>query len=61
MQYLASYNKKIIWKEKPPFNIYMKPFIYIYGLYSRHGKFYPPYNLVPDINYGEFIQNVFEW
>ena len=39
--------------------IYTKPFVAVYGLYSRHGRFYPPYNLIPDINYGEFIQNAF--
>jgi hypothetical protein len=36
-----------------------KPFVFIYGVYSRHGRFFPPYNFIPDINYGEFIQNVF--
>ena len=43
---------------KEPISIYLKPFTFVYGLYSRHGYFYPPYNFVPDINYGEFIQNV---
>ena len=42
-----------------PDEIYINPFIYIHGLYSRHGKFYPPFNFIPDINYGELIQNVF--
>jgi hypothetical protein len=37
--------------------IYRRPFDYIYGLYSRHGKFYPPYNFVPDIVWAEFIEN----
>ena len=32
-------------------------FIYIIGLYSRHGRFYPPYNFIPDINWGEFMYN----
>ena len=32
-------------------------FIFVYGLYSRHGDFYPPYNFVPDINWAEFLQN----
>ena len=39
--------------------IYTNFFVAVYGLYSRHGRFYPPYNLIPDINYGEFIQNAF--
>ncbi len=35
-------------------------FIYVYGLYSRHGRFYPPYTPIPDINYTEFYQNLSE-
>ena len=49
----------IDWKVAPPHGIYRNSFVYLYGVYSRHGKFYPPYNIIPDINYGEFIQNVF--
>lgn len=37
--------------------IYKYDFSYIYGLYSRHGHFYPPYNFVPDINLCEFSGN----
>lgn len=48
----------IQWSTEPPSEIYLNPFIFVYGLYSRHGRFYPPYNLIPDIHYGEFIQNV---
>ena len=47
----------IKWDKEPPTSIYVKPFTFVFGLYSRHGKFYPPYNFVPDINYGEFVQN----
>lgn len=47
----------IKWDKEPPTSIYVKPFTFVFGLYSRHGKFYPPYNFVPDINYGELIQN----
>jgi hypothetical protein len=42
----------------PPGYIYNERFFYIYGLYSRHGRFFPPYNVIPDINYSEFIQNL---
>ncbi len=42
-----------------PARIYEEPFVYVYGLYSRHGKFYPPYNAIPDIEYSEFVQNLF--
>ena len=48
----------IQWNEEPPTIIYLEPFTFVYGLYSRHGYFYPPYNFFPDINYGEFFQNV---
>jgi hypothetical protein len=37
--------------------IYGAPFTYVYGL-SRHGRFYPPYNAVPDVNWGELAQNL---
>lgn len=30
---------------------------YVYGLYSRHGQFYPPYNFVPDYNLRELFYN----
>lgn len=49
----------INWRKKPPFGSYQKPFVIVYGLYSRHGRFYPPYNSIPDIDYSEFIQNLF--
>jgi|SRR3989344_861549 len=38
--------------------IYKVPFIYVYGLYSRTGKMYPPYlSLWPNINWKEFLYN----
>ena len=40
-----------------PSFIYMEDFFVIYGLYSRHGMFYPPFNIIPDINYSEFLYN----
>jgi hypothetical protein len=50
----------INWKEPPQENeVYTKPFAAVYGLYSRHGRFYPPYNFIPDINYRELFQNLF--
>lgn len=51
----------IKWGNEPPTGINFYPFGtsigVVLGLYSRHGKFYPPYNFIPDINYGEFVQN----
>lgn len=38
--------------------IYQKPFTFIYGLYSRHGQFYPPYNFIPDVNWKELSYNL---
>ncbi len=40
----------------PP--IYKAPFTCVYGLYSRHGRFYPPYNPVPDVNWKELAENL---
>ena len=44
-------------KNKLPSFVYEDDFFIIYGLYSRHGMYYPPYNIIPDINYSEFIDN----
>lgn len=52
-------NNKIKWKNEPPL-IYNEKFIYVYGLYSRHGQFYPPYNFIPDIEWNEFLFNIIE-
>lgn len=48
---------RLVWS-KPPNEIYEQPFTFVYGLYSRHGKLYPPYDFIPDINYTELAQNV---
>lgn len=37
--------------------LYMKPFTFVYGLYSRHGRFYPPYTPFPDVNWQEILEN----
>jgi len=61
IQYGVEHSVPIQWGMEPPsviYAMYAKPFIFIYGLYSRHGYFYPPYNVVPDVNYGELLQNV---
>lgn len=41
-----------------PQNFY-KNFSVVYGLYSRHGKFYPPYTPIPDINWKQFL--MYNW
>lgn len=60
MQYNRHY-KLTNWLEEYPIDlndIYEIPFTYVYGLYSRHGKYYPPYSVIPDINYTEFLLNL---
>jgi hypothetical protein len=37
--------------------VFRGPFTYVIGLYSRHGRFYPPYNSVPDIDWGQIPDN----
>jgi len=32
--------------------------IYIYGLYSRHGCFYPPYTFIPDYHFKDLLYNL---
>ncbi len=59
IQSISEDKRSINWPKKPPSKLYLNPFTFVYGLYSRHGKFYPPYNFIPDINYREFIQNFF--
>ena len=58
IQQVAESSTLIKWDQAPPSSIYIEGFAFLYGLYSRHGYFYPPYNRLPDINYAEFIQNL---
>ncbi|QNP42280.1 hypothetical protein H9L15_07855 [Sphingomonas daechungensis] len=54
-------NPKLRWSSavKDPLpEIYGGPLTWVYGLYSRHGRFYPPYDPVPDVNWGELAQNL---
>lgn len=37
---------------------YGKPYICVYGLYSRHGTMFPPYNIVPDYNFRQLWYNI---
>ncbi|AMM51671.1 hypothetical protein TH61_11455 [Rufibacter sp. DG15C] len=52
--------KNIVWSKYNTENfdgVYATKFMYVYGLYSRHGKFYPPYNFIPDLHWGELVYN----
>jgi len=45
-------------KEETYEDIFSGNFFYVYGLYSRHGMFHPPFvNYVPDINLLQFSSN----
>lgn len=45
------------WDKGEPYFLIQDDFIYIYGLYSRHGQFYAPYTpYIPDINWPEFLR-----
>ncbi len=39
-------------------SIFKEGFALVYGLYSRHGRFYPPYNFIPDVNWREMLYNI---
>lgn len=43
-----------IFKNKLPSN-FLENYMVVYGLYSRHGKFYPPYTPIPDINWFQLL------
>lgn len=36
---------------------YTEDNLFIYGLYSRHGRFYPPYNFIPDYQFRQLFYN----
>jgi hypothetical protein len=41
-----------------PNPIFEKSFTYVIGLYSRHGRFFPPMTPVPDVNWPDLIRNL---
>ena len=38
-------------------HFYTPDVVFVYGLYSRHGGFYQPYNFIPDYNFRELFYN----
>lgn len=44
--------------KKPINRIFVEDHTYIYGLYSRHGRFYPPFTPFPDVNYRQLLGNI---
>jgi transglutaminase superfamily protein len=53
--YSISWSTEII---KAMNDIYQSPFTYVYGLYSRHGHFYAPFDFMPDVNWQELSANI---
>ena len=50
----------IDWLNEPtPIYSEIAPWRIVYGLHSRHGKFYEPYLPVPDVQLGEFCDNFY--
>ncbi|RZL04474.1 MAG: hypothetical protein EOP36_00215 [Rubrivivax sp.] len=39
-------------------DLFKEDFFFITGLYSRHGKFYSPFNAVPDVAWDQFYQGM---
>ena len=42
------------WQSPPPASVaefYSRPFTVVYGLYSRHGRFFPPFSPLPDFSF----------
>jgi hypothetical protein len=53
--------QKVDWKITLPSEydkFYIEECHFIYGVFDRHGKFYPPYTPIPDYNIGELFHNV---
>jgi len=44
--------------QSPMDPIFSQSFTHLVGLYSRHGRFYPPYTPMPDVNFGQLLHNL---
>lgn len=56
MEQLGQMDRNVLAAE--PYKIFNDKFTWIYGLYSRHGQFYPPYDPVPDVSWPELADNI---
>jgi len=54
-----SNNFSVKWLNESTTFFYNNPCHYIYGLYSRHGYFHPPYTIIPDYNIHDLFYNFF--
>ncbi len=53
--------RNILWGDSrapSPDPIFQSPFVHVYGLYSRHGRFFSPYVPVPDVHWGDLVSFV---
>ena len=53
-------NNPDFWHPSNKGNIYylmQSHYTYVYGLYARHGYFYPPYNRIPDLSWKDILEN----
>jgi hypothetical protein len=61
LQEFAEAKSETEWSKKSKedmFFLMKDPFYILYGVYSRHGRFYPPYTpYVPDIDTSQFLNN----
>lgn len=42
---------------QPPTPLIVEPRVVLYGLYSRHGRFYPPFVPFPDVDFGQLLKH----
>lgn len=55
-------HKKVRWNSRNQAKmsaIFSKDFTYVIGLYSRHGRFFPPYSPIPDYNIRHLLTGLF--
>lgn len=55
---LRKFNVK--WMNETTTYFYNNPNHYIYGIYSRHGYFHPPYVMIPDYNFYDLMYNFYD-
>ena len=48
-----------VWMRGEATDILHGPFVAVAGLYSRHGRFYPPFNAVPDVAWPDLLLSAF--
>lgn len=54
---LKNSEKRAQLEQQPSHDYFNGDFYFIYGLYSRHGMFFPPFVPIPDIDWGQIHYN----